>query len=223
MRINKYIARSGFCSRREAENFIVTGQVTINGETVTSLHYQVEENDVVSIGSNILKHEETKLYMFYKPRSCLTSKSDPDNRALIYDHMPRLLNNLNPIGRLDFNSEGLLLLTNNGELKREYELPLNKFKRVYRVRFFGKLTNDNIKRIKAGLNIKGINYNVKDVILEKEGINSWCSVILTEGKNREIRNIFEYLNLSVNRLIRISYGEHKIGDLKPGEFTQISI
>lgn len=223
MRINKFIARSGYTSRKKAEDFVRNGEVKVNGKIVTDLSTKIQDKDFVTVKGKPLSISQTSLYIFHKPRGCLTSRSDNEGRKLIYDYLPESLKKLMPIGRLDFNSEGLLLLTNDGMLKREFELPKNQYKRTYIVRFHGKLTKEIITQIKAGITIEGMHYQVIDLKTKKTSINSWCEISLAEGKNREIRKIFGHFGLEVSRLIRISYGKYNIGELKPGKHVLATI
>jgi len=217
MRLNKYIARCGICSRRKADELIKAGLITINGQVTQDLSYQVTNDDKVKYQGKILEISNTELYAFHKPKGCLTSKTDPEGRKTIYDVLPKKLQNFSPIGRLDLNSEGLLLLTNDGELKRKFELPKNQLPRTYKVRVFGKLSSNDKKLVESGISIDGIQYRPAKINIIKPGVNSWLEITLTEGKNREIRKIFEYLGYPVSRLIRISYGNHDLGSLAAGE------
>ena len=223
MRLNKYIARAGICSRRAADELIKEGLIMINGQVSTDLSYQVSETDKVEYNQKILTIKKASLYAFHKPKNCLTTKFDPEGRTIIYDLLPKELENYSPIGRLDYNSEGLLLLTNDGELKRYYELPKNKILRTYKVRIFGKLLDSDKKQIEAGITIDGIKYQKPKLKITQIATNSWLEISLSEGKNREIRNIFSYFDHPVSRLIRISFGKFKLGSLAPGQIKELDI
>lgn len=230
MRINKYISRSGYSSRKKADEFIKKGVVSVNGEICKDFNKEIKNSDKVFVEGNLLKIEPELIYIFYKPKGCLTAKSDPKGRKLIYDYLPKSLHKLQPIGRLDYNSEGLLLLTNSGELKRKFELPQNNFSRVYRVRYRGNLNQDKINKILSGVTISGIDYqinNIKKITAsnlkaEQDHKNKWAEITLKEGKNREIRKIFANFNLEISKLVRISYGRYKLKNMQVADFFKIS-
>lgn len=223
MRLNKFIARTGLCSRRNADDLIKNNLIKVNGNIINDLSYQVKKDDKIEHNNQLLRINKQALYLFHKPKKCLTSKSDPLARKLIYDYLPEDLQNFSPIGRLDYNSEGLLLLTNDGELKRFYELPKNNIIRKYKVRIFGKLNLATIKKIESGITIDGIKYKKCHIKILREGVNSWLEILLSEGKNREIRKIFEYFGHPVTRLIRISYGKFKLENLAAGKIKELDI
>lgn len=222
-RIAKVIARSGFCSRREAERVINDGRVTVDGKIIDSPALNVTDEKITIDGQPLKTKEASRLFIYHKPTGLVTSHKDEQGRKTVFDSLPKHLPRVISIGRLDINSEGLLLLTNDGELAREYELPKNNFERVYRVRVFGKLPNDKFASIKNGVRIDGVKYGNIDVQIEREGANSWLRVTLTEGKNREIRIVMSYFGLEVSRLIRISYGKHDLGKLAVGEVKEVRI
>lgn len=223
MRLNQFIARSGLCSRRAADQLISSGQIEVNGKIVKDFSYQVAKSDKVTHQNKLLKISVTELYAFHKPTGYITSNKDKQNRPTIYDILPEKFKNLKTIGRLDLNSEGLLLLTNDGELKRKFELPDNQLKRIYRVRFFGQLTSPHQKLLEQGLKIGEMQYRPMQIKLIKISSNSWVEVTITEGKNREIRKCFAELGYQVNRLIRTSYGKYKLDDLKKGEIRACKV
>ena len=224
MRLSKFLAHSGYCSRREAEVIIKSNKVIINGNICNDFSYQVTENDKVFIGKTRIKEQsEIELYALNKPRGYITSK-DELNRKTVYNLLPNNKKNLINIGRLDFNTEGLLLFTNNGEFKRYFELPKNKITRTYDVKVYGNISNADIKKIKSGIYIKGIKHSVQKISLTKKlKTNNWFKIELIEGKNREIRKIFESLDLVVNRIIRTKYGNYSLGKMKLSEFKRLNI
>jgi 23S rRNA pseudouridine2605 synthase len=225
MRLSKFLAHSGYCSRREAEVIIKSNKVIINGNICNDFSYQVTENDKVFIGKTRIKEQsEIELYALNKPRGYITSKKDELNRKTVYNLLPDNKKNLINIGRLDFNTEGLLLFTNNGEFKRYFELPKNKITRTYDVKVYGNISNADIKKIKSGIYIKGIKHSVQKIsLIKKLKTNNWFKIELIEGKNREIRKIFESLGLVVNRIIRTKYGDYSLGKMKLSEFKRLNI
>lgn len=218
-RIAKAISSAGVCSRREAERLILQGLVKVDGVVIDSPATLVDGTNAIEVeGHKINDQPSARLWTYYKPVGLLTTHSDPQGRPTVFEHLQKLPRVIS-IGRLDLNSEGLLLLTNNGELARFFELPANKLIRVYKVRAYGDFKN--LKRAKFPIVIDGISYNPKEIKLIQEGAaNSWFEVVLAEGKNREIRKIFEYFGLSVNRLIRTRYGPFSLGNLKEGEYKE---
>ena len=225
MRLSKFLAHSGYCSRREAEQFIQKNKVIINGNTCNDFSYQVKKNDEVFIGKTQIKEQrKIELYALNKPRGYITSKKDELDRKTVYDLIPLDKKNLLTIGRLDFNTEGLLLFTNNGEHKRYFELPKNKITRTYEVKVYGNINSSDIEKIEAGITIKGIKHQVKQItLIKKLKTNNWLRIKLVEGKNREIRKIFESLGFVVNRIIRTHYGSYSLNKIKRGEFKKMII
>ena len=225
MRLSKFLAHSGYCSRREAEQFIQKNKVIINGNTCNDFSYQVKKDDEVFIGKTQIKEQrKIELYALNKPRGYITSKKDELDRKTVYDLLPLDKKNLLTIGRLDFNTEGLLLFTNNGEHKRYFELPKNKITRTYEVKVYGNINSSDIEKIEAGITINGIKHQVKQIILIKKlKTNNWLRIKLVEGKNREIRKIFESLGFVVNRIIRTHYGSYSLNKMKRGEFKKMII
>ena len=225
MRLSKFLAHSGYCSRREAEQFIQKNRVIINGNTCNDFSYQVKKNDEVFIGKTQIKEQrKIELYALNKPRGYITSKKDELDRKTVYDLLPLDKKNLLTIGRLDFNTEGLLLFTNNGEQKRYFELPKNKITRTYEVKVYGNINSSDIEKIEAGITIKGIKHQVKQItLIKKLKTNNWLRIKLVEGKNREIRKIFESLGFVVNRIIRTHYGSYSLNKMKRGEFKKMII
>ena len=225
MRLSKFLAHSGYCSRREAEQFIQKNKVIINGNACNDFSYQVKENDEVFIGNTQIKEQKKiELYALNKPRGYITSKKDELDRKTVYDLLPLDKKNLLTIGRLDFNTEGLLLFTNNGEHKRYFELPKNKITRTYEVKVYGNINSSDIEKIEAGITINGIKHQVKQItLIKKLKTNNWLRIKLVEGKNREIRKIFESLGFVVNRIIRTHYGSYSLNKMKKGEFKKMII
>jgi len=222
-RIAKVIARAGVCSRRDAERLILEGRVKVNGSVINSPALNVLDSDSISVNGKLLEDKErTRLWMFYKPNGYVVSRKDEKGRDTIYKLLPPEMQNAIYIGRLDLTSEGLLLLTNNGELSRHLELPSTGWIRKYRARIFGNLSEQAIEKLKKGITVEGVKY--APIIVEKETAtrsNSWLQVSLTEGKNREIRNVFEHFGHRVSRLIRISYGPFQLSSMKAGEIKEV--
>ena len=224
MRLSKFLAHAGYCSRREAEKIIKDDKVIINNVICNDFSYQVDEKDEVYIGNtHVVGQSEIELYILNKPKGYITSRKDELDRKTVYDLLPDNKQHLISVGRLDYNTEGLLLFTNNGDYARYYELPKNKISRTYKVKVYGNMQNSYIKKIKDGITIDGITHNVDEITLEKKlNTNNWFIMKLTEGKNREIRKIFESLNLVVNRIIRTHYGKYSIVNMKLGEFKEVN-
>lgn len=227
-RIAKVIARSGICSRREAETYILQGRVSVNGVTLTSPAFTVSETDKILVdGESLPRKEKTRVWKYHKPKGLICTQKDPQNRITIfqdiadrYPKIPRLIS----IGRLDYNSEGLLLLTNNGALARYLELPATGWIRRYKVRVFGAPSEKQLNDLKNGIKIEGIHYGSIMASLEKiqgSTSNSWVKISLTEGKNQEIRRVMRYLGHEVNRLIRLSYGGFQLGALKENDLEEV--
>jgi 23S rRNA pseudouridine2605 synthase len=222
-RIAKLLARAGIASRREIERMIEEGRVAIDGKAVekpatllTSLHGVTVDGVAVKAAS------PTRLYRFHKPSGLLTTERDPAGRPTIYDRLPKDLPRLMPVGRLDMNTEGLLLLTTDGELKRQLELPSSGIERVYRARAFGDVSQEQLEELIHGVEIEGVRYGAIDANLERRtGRNQWIEMRLTEGKNREVRRVLEYLGLQVSRLIRVAYGPFILGDLPGGAVDEV--
>jgi 23S rRNA pseudouridine2605 synthase len=222
-RIAKLLARAGVASRRDVERMIAEGRIALNGEVLTTPATLLENIEGVTVdGKPVAKPLAARLYRFYKPTGTLTAARDPKGRATIYDRLPEGLPRLMPIGRLDYNTEGLLLLTNDGELKRQLELPSSGVTRVYRARAFGDVTQDQLEDLAEGITIDGVRYGSIDANMERRtGRNCWIEMSLTEGKNREVRNVLEHLGLQVSRLIRVAYGPFTVENLAPGRVAEI--
>ena len=222
-RIAKRIARAGICSRREAEARILDGRVTVNGEVITSPALNVRPNDKITIDSKPLPtREPAGLWRYYKPRGLVVSDRDEQNRMTIFDHLPKNLPRLITIGRLDIDSEGLLLLTNDGDLARHLELPSTGWSRKYRVRVQGHIDREKLAALANGVTVDNVRYGQVMAELDRQmASNAWLTVAIREGKNREIRRIMDYLGHKVSRLIRISYGPFQLGDLDDGGIEMV--
>jgi 23S rRNA pseudouridine2605 synthase len=222
-RIAKVIARAGVCSRRDAEAWIAAGRVTVNGKPLLSPAFNVTEDDDVRVdGEPLAAPERTRLFLFHKPRGLVTTARDPEGRTTVFSALPSDLPRVVAIGRLDINTEGLLLLTNDGGLARVLELPSTGWLRRYRVRAHGTIEQAALDRLADGLTIEGVDYQGVEARLDREqGANAWLTLGLREGKNREIKKILEHLGLAVNRLIRISFGPFELGDLPEGEVMEV--
>jgi 23S rRNA pseudouridine2605 synthase len=222
-RIAKVVSRAGLASRRDAEQWIVQGRVTVNGRVINSPALDVTANDVVAVdGKPLPPRERTRLFMFHKPRGLMTTHADPEGRPTVFDNLPEGLPRLISIGRLDFNTEGLLLLTNDGGLARALELPDTGWLRRYRVRAHGEVTQAQLDELKKGVEVDGVKYGPIDATLERDqGANVWLVFAIREGKNREVRNVMAHLGLEVNRLIRVSYGPFQLGELAECEVEEV--
>ena len=222
-RIAKAIARAGICSRRDAEKMIVEGRIAVNGATLKSPALNVVESDAITIdGKPLAAKEPARLWRYHKPSGLVTTHKDPEGRPTVFINLPKHLPRVVSVGRLDFNSEGLLLLTNDGELARRLELPASGWQRTYRARLFGKVTQADLDKLATGVTIAGVAYGpiVADIERSK-GVYSWATVSLKEGKNREVKRVMESLGLKVARLIRISYGPFQLGQLAEGQTEEI--
>jgi len=222
-RIAKRIAAAGVCSRRDAERLITEGKVKVNGKTIKSPALNVTIKDAIEInGEEIGKRKHTRLWLYHKPKGLITTSKDEMGRETVFENLPPDMPRVISVGRLDMNTEGLLLLTNDGEFSRYLELPSTGIERKYRVRAFGRVSQAKLDKLKDGIMLEGIQYGPIDAFLESEqGSNCWIEMTLQEGKNREIRKVLEHLGLTVNRLIRISYGVFELGDIKPGKTIEV--
>lgn len=224
MRIAKVMARAGLCSRREAERWIADGRVAVDGEVLTTPAVTVgADNAILVDGQPLPDAAPARLWRYHKPTGLVTSHSDPQGRPTVFDRLPETLPRVISVGRLDLNSEGLLLLTNDGELARRLELPETGWTRRYRVRVHGRPEEKKLKALEKGVTVSGVSYaSIKAVLDKQQGANAWLTVSLEEGRNREIRKVMEHLGLEVNRLIRLAYGPFQLGNLGKGEVGEIT-
>lgn len=217
------LARAGVASRRDVERMIAEGRIALHGETLTTPATLLEDLKGVTVdGKPVRPPSAARLFRFYKPQGTITAARDPKGRTTIYDRLPPGLPRLIPVGRLDFMTEGLLLLTNDGELKRRLELPRTAVVRRYRARAFGDVSQAQLERLADGVTIDGVHYGSIDANLERRtGRNAWIELALTEGKNREVRRVLAHLGLQVSRLIRTAYGPFDLAGLEPGDVDEI--
>ena len=224
-RVAKVLARAGVASRREVERLIAAGRVTLNGEVLATPAIKVGPGDVLEVdGTPVAAAERPRLWRYHKPVGLVTTHHDPKGRPTVFEHLPAGLPRVISIGRLDLNSEGLLLLTNDGELARRYELPASGLQRRYRARVRGLVSQADLDALRDGITVEGVRYGPIQARLEEkrgDGVNRWVQLTLAEGKNREVRKVLGALGLTVSRLIRTAYGPHDLGALKPGEAAEV--
>src|SRR5580704_9977609 len=222
-RIAKVIARAGLASRREAEAWIAAGRVAVNCAPIASPALNVTEHDRITVdGEPLPTRERTRLFLYHKPRGLITTHSDPQGRPTIFQRLPKDLPRLISVGRLDFNTDGLLLLTNDGALARVLELPATGWLRRYRVRAHGAVTQTQLDDLSKGVTISGIHYGAIDASIERvQGSNLWLSFAIREGKNREVRTVLGHLGLDVTRLIRVSFGPFQLAALAEGAVEEV--
>lgn len=222
-RIAKVLARAGIASRRDAEKIIAAGRVTVNGKRITSPALNVTETDRIMVdGKAVEAAEPTRLWLYHKPTGLVTTARDEKGRPTVFDALPDDMPRVMSIGRLDLNSEGLLLLTNDGTIKRKLELPATGWMRKYRVRVKGTPKDETLDPLRRGITVDGERFQPMTVNLDRQqGANAWLTIGLREGRNREIRRAMAHVGLEVNRLIRISYGPFQLGDLKPGAIEEL--
>ncbi|MAF49314.1 MAG: pseudouridine synthase [Alphaproteobacteria bacterium] len=222
-RIAKVLARAGLCSRREAERWIAERRVAVDGEVLTTPAVLVTEASRITVdGEGIPKSGPARLWRYHKTPGLLTTHHDPEGRPTIFDRMPEKMPRVISVGRLDLNSEGLMLLTNDGELARKLELPATGWTRRYRVRVHGRVDEAKLAALAGGIELDGVRYaGIRAALDRAQGANAWLSVALVEGKNREIRKVMEHLGLSVNRLIRVAFGPFQLGALAKGEVEEV--
>ena len=222
-RIAKVIARAGLASRREAEAWIAAGRVAVNGKLVASPALNVETRDRIEVdGQPLPMRERTRLFLYHKQRGLLTTHADPGGRPTIFSVLPKDLPRLISVGRLDLNTEGLLLLTNDGGLARALELPATGWLRRYRVRAHGSVAQAQLDSLRRGITIDGVRYGEIEATVDRpQGSNVWLTFAIREGKNREVKNVLGHLGLAVNRLIRVSFGPFRLGDLPEGAIEEV--
>jgi 23S rRNA pseudouridine2605 synthase len=223
MRIAKAIAHAGICSRRDAERMIEAGRVAVNGKVLTTPAHVVNAKDKITVDGKALPGAQSpRLFRYHKPRGLVTSHKDPQGRRTVFEALPEGLPRVVSVGRLDINTEGLLLLTTDGELARHLELPSTGWLRRYRVRVHGRVTEEALDELRQGVTIDGIHYGPVEVRIDREqGANLWLTLGLREGKNREVKRLAEHLGLTVNRLIRVSFGPFALGDLAEGAVEEV--
>ncbi len=222
MRIAKMIARAGVCSRRDAERLIEAGKVVVNGKLLKSPAFNVSASDTILVNDEPLPQSEpVRLWRYHKPRGRVTSHKDPQGRPTVFDALPDHLPRVISVGRLDYNTEGLMLLTTDGGLARHLELPATGWSRRYKVRAFGRVTQKQLDGLKNGVTIDGVRYGEISAQLEREGNNPWIMMSITEGKNREVRRVLEHLGMKVSRLIRLSYGPFQLSELQSGSVEEV--
>ncbi|GBR02339.1 pseudouridine synthase [Acetobacter oeni] len=222
-RIAKWLARSGVASRRDVERMIEERRVSLNGQIVEHPATFVRSADVVQVDGQVAgAPERTRLWRYHKPDGLVTTHRDPEGRKTVFESLPEGMPRVVSVGRLDLNSEGLLLLTNDGALARRLELPSNGWLRRYRVRVFGVVDERQLRELAKGSVFEGVKYGPIEAALDsRKGDNAWLTVSLREGRNREVRRVMQGLNLHVSRLIRTSYGPFPLGDLQPGELEEV--
>ena len=222
-RIAKVLARAGLCSRRDAERWIADGRVSIDGKVLTSPAVTVSGSELITVDGKALPGaERARLWRYHKPVGLVISHKDPQGRPTVFEKLPAGLPRVVSIGRLDINSEGLLLLTNDGGLARRLELPATGWTRRYRARVHGTVDEKALAALAKGVTVAGIRYGEIQAVLDRQkNANAWLTISLTEGKNREVRRVLEHLNLTVNRLIRIAYGPFQLGNLARGEVGEV--
>ncbi len=221
-RIAKFLSRAGIASRRDAEKLVEAGRIKVNGQTLTSPAFNVGDEDKVSFDGKPVHKEAPRLWRYHKPAGLLTTHKDPEGRPTVFEKLPLKMPRVMSVGRLDMNSEGLLLLTNDGDLARALELPKTGYIRRYRARAYGKIDQESLNTLKSGIMIDGIPSGPIEATLERQQRdNAWITVTIKEGKNREVRRALETVGLKVNRLIRLSYGPFQLAKLEKGAVEEV--
>ncbi|NNE58864.1 MAG: rRNA pseudouridine synthase [Hellea sp.] len=221
-RIAKFLARAGVASRRDSEKLIEAGRIKVNGKVLTTPAFKVTEKDDILFDGKKVAKQAPRLWRYHKPEGLMTTHKDPEGRPTVFDALPKELPRVISVGRLDMNSEGLLLLTNDGELARALELPATGWVRRYRARAYGKITQDDLNELQKGIKIEGVPTGPIEAVLERQQRdNAWIQVSIKEGKNREVRRALETVGLRVNRLIRTSYGPFQLNNLEKGKTEEI--
>ena len=224
-RIAKKLARAGVCSRRDAEKLISEGRVSVDGQILTSPALNVTDKNVITVdGQPIEEPEASRLWRYHKPAGVITTSRDPQGRPTVFEKMPPEMPRVVSVGRLDFNTEGLLLLTNDGAIARHLELPQNAWLRHYRVRVYGAIDKPKLESLAKGVTISGIHYESIKIEIEnnkEQGVNTWLTVTIREGKNREVRKVLEHVGLQVTRLIRVAFGPFQLGKLQRGAIEEV--
>lgn len=223
-RIAKVLARAGVASRRDVEKMIAEGRITLEGKAVTTpATFISTTRDVKVDGKAVAEKEQTRLWLYHKPRGLVTSHKDEAGRSTVFDALPNNMPRVISVGRLDINTEGLLLLTNDGELARYLEHPSSGIRRKYRVRVHGKVNKEELKKLKKGITVEGVNYGPIRAEVEKvQGTNTWLTLFLKEGKNREVKKVLGHLGMKVTRLIRTHFGPFALGNLNREGIREIS-
>jgi len=222
-RIAKFLSRAGVSSRRDAERMILEGRVKVNGVVLTTPACLVDATDQIEVdGTSITEKERTRVWLYYKPVGLVTTHKDPQGRPTVFEHLPRSMPRVISVGRLDLNSEGLLLLTNSGSFAHMAEHPKTGWARTYRVRVYGEVDEQALEDLKNGITIDDVHYkSIQAELTRHSGRNAWVIITLHEGKNREIRKVMNHLGLQVNRLIRVSYGPFELGNLNPEDVREV--